>query len=490
MEALREQSSSLLKVDIFDVSTHNRRAIIPPRFDSFEALQTISIEDTTLLPLPNFSFCHLPALLHLKVSNVLLGDQGFPPSVFNDVPRLETLRLSRVGFTEIPAALTHLRTLKRLDLSDNEIENVEARVLSTLRGLQVLDLQGNRIEVLDGAVAATLENMTSLQAFRLDGDNPFLCTCELLPFLVWLHKSSIHIGKKSNFATYACKNPSQLSGARLLSPDLLSYLESNCSRDVTDEPSASPPNTTEESHGGKVADVSLSYQIIIPVAIVSVVLSAVGVVATWMLHKRLKRRWVGLFRRFDPNIVPRQVSNTPDQEMGYRYDAYICHHESATEFVVNEMMPEMEGEPGGFRLCLSFRDFLVGADKVDNVATAMKASRFVIVLLDGEFIACGQCMLELNMACTRTLEAGVCVVPAAPSSEAHHLLPDGATGLLLVLLEALPVEALPTTLRVLQDKITCLEWNREDTRRCWQQLKISLRNTTYYQSPQLERVLI
>ncbi|XP_038066423.1 toll-like receptor 2 type-1 [Patiria miniata] len=475
VEAIREQSTSLIKIDIFDVLTNKGGAILPPRFHSFEALQTITITNTPLKHLPNCSFSHLTALVHLQISHALLEDEDFPRLVLHDVPRLENLQLSHNGFTEIPAALTDLPSLKHLDLSHNEIKTLDARVLRDLQGLTELNLQGNRIEMVDSAGVEALRNMPSLEVFSLGSDSPFLCTCQLLPFVRWLHQSSIVIGSRSNFATYSCKNPPHLLGAELLSPDLVSYLESNCSGDTTTIPTELPlVNTTKKNGGGDIVDAFSPYRIVVPVVTVSVVLSIVGVISTWIMYKKLKRRWVGLFRRFDSRNLSRHATH---QETEYRYDAYVCHHESATEFVVNEMIPEMEGEQDGFRLCLSFRDFLVGADQLDNVATAIDASRVVIVLLDADFITCGHCMLELNMTCTRTLEEGSLGGVPVASAESHHLLPGGTTGLLLVLLDALPVDALPTTLRVLLDKITCLEWNTEDAARCWQQLKSALQDT-------------
>ena len=139
---------------------------------------------------------------------------------------------------------------------------------------------------------------------------------------------------------------------------------------------------------------------------------------------------------------------------------------------VADMIPRIEGEPNNFRLCVSFRDFVVGADELTNVTRALEKSRGVIILLDGEFITNGQCLLELNMACSQMISS---VGGVARSGDGACLEPGSETRLLLVLMDALPVEVLPATLRALRDKITCLEWDTKDEERCWQQLTNSLR---------------
>ncbi len=204
----------------------------------------------------------------------------------------------------------------------------------------------------------------------------------------------------------------------------------------------------------------------------AVILSVAGIASSLILHKKLKRRWVGLFRRSSAAYDSHQqsVNSANYLEINCRYDAYVCHHDDMAGFVALKMVPKLEQEPHNLRLCVSFRDFLVGVDTLDNVSSAMDKSRAIIVLLNWEFINSGQCLLELNMACSQMMSS----VDSVARPDSAGLVPGSETCLLLVLMDALPVEVLPATLRALRDKITCLEWDMKDEERCWGQLQRAL----------------
>lgn len=300
----------------------------------------------------------------------------------------------------------------------------------------------------------------------------------MLPFLRWLQEASLDLGRGG----VSCKYPVKFSKIDLTAPELVPALETNCSEVVTEKlPSTTEMTsqdsitlqTTKKDDDLKPRNEFVQYRVIVPIIAVTVLVSVAGIVSSLVLHKKLKRRWVGLFRHFSTTSSDSRRQSIPANnniEINCRYDAYVCHHDGMAEFVALRMVPQLEQEPHNLRLCLSFRDFLVGVDNLDNVSSAMDKSRAIIVLLDREFITSGQCLLELNMACSQMIASvdGLARPGGASSS------PSSQTCLLLVLMDALPIEGLPPTLRALRDKITCLKWDMKDEERCWRQLQHAL----------------
>ena len=70
-------------------------------------------------------------------------------------------------------------------------------------------------------------------------------------------------------------------------------------------------------------------------------------------------------------------------------------------------------------------------------------------------------MLELKICCSYLLD------DARPANAKQQ-------GLILIVMDAIQRDLMPTTLRVLMDKITYLEWDRLDNEQCWVQLEASL----------------
>ncbi|XP_022080977.1 toll-like receptor 2 [Acanthaster planci] len=441
LESFRDQKMNLEYVEIVGVRQRSGEPIEPPRFHSFQALKDITIN---ALPM---------------VSKFL------PDGFLNDLPSLESLTLIWVRVVRVsPGAIRNVPALKKLIIVSGELERVPINLLSHLSSLTLLELSNNNISTVYATDVDALMRLPSLEKVYLF-DNPFSCTCELYSFINLLHGEPPFSLTSNLYGEYLCSSPQTLQGKYLSDLSLLTYVELNC----TGESTAKPVNYTTRDLPDFV-DSSTVARLAAPIISAIVLLGIAFTAVVVIFHRKINLKWVGLFRRFGPHHHRGdEADNTR-----YQYDAYICHHGDMEEFISEQMIPRLEGEPNNFRLCVSFRDFLVGTNKLDNVATAMTESRLVIVLLDANFIASGQCVLELNMACSRMMDAGAGVgaVPAAAAVNAPVL--DRATGILLVLLDALPVDALPTTLTVLRDKITCLEWRPEEEERCWQQLLASI----------------
>lgn len=56
------------------------------------------------------------------------------------------------------------------------------------------------------------------------------------------------------------------------------------------------------------------------------------------------------------------------------YDAFISYNSSDEQWVMEQLLPNLEGNGSNFKLCLHHRDFEVGRNIVDNIVSAYTAA--------------------------------------------------------------------------------------------------------------------
>ncbi|XP_032746006.1 SLIT and NTRK-like protein 2 [Rattus rattus] len=173
------------------------------------------------------------------------------PNEFVNYSNAVTLHLGNNGLQEIrPGAFSGLKTLKRLHLNNNKLEvlredtflglesleylqadynyisTIEAGAFSKLNKLKVLilndnlllslpsnvfrfvllthlDLRGNRLKVMP--FAGVLEHIGGIMEIQLE-ENPWNCTCDLLPLKAWLDTITVFVGE------IVCETPFRLHG--------------------------------------------------------------------------------------------------------------------------------------------------------------------------------------------------------------------------------------------------------------------------------------
>ncbi|MBZ3889926.1 Toll-like receptor 12 [Sciurus carolinensis] len=92
----------------------------------------------------------------------------------------------------------------------------------------------------------------------------------------------------------------------------------------------------------------------------------------------------------------------------FLYDVYVSHCRQDQGWVVQELLPALEGCPPddqGLRLCLPERDFEPGKDVADNVADSMASSRVTLCVLSHQALHTPRCRLELRLATSLLLAA-------------------------------------------------------------------------------------
>jgi len=195
--------------------SHNKIREIPNKlFKSQSKLKTLSLSKNLLTQLTTDALLGIELLNHLMLDNNLLEE--IDEQVFTNLSSLSLLDLSNNNLLNVPKSLRFLRNLKsidlsrnfisdlqgiplpqlwRLNLSKNKIGNVSATALKELISLQILDLSNNNIEEVERGAFDFFDFTKLIRAVRLDGnylermDSLF----HQLPNLTWLNISDNRI---------------------------------------------------------------------------------------------------------------------------------------------------------------------------------------------------------------------------------------------------------------------------------------------------------
>ena len=79
------------------------------------------------------------------------------------------------------------------------------------------------------------------------------------------------------------------------------------------------------------------------------------------------------------------------------FDAFISYSHEDNQWVREELRPRLEDNQS-FRLCIHDRDFVVGAAVSDNITSAVKLSRRMVLILSKAFLRSHWCQLEFKQA--------------------------------------------------------------------------------------------
>ncbi|NWT33947.1 LRC26 protein, partial [Cardinalis cardinalis] len=130
----------------------------------------------------------------------VLGPRSFPP-----LPRLRLLSLAHNRLELIhPQALLGLGALQELDLSHNHLSVLTPDTFRPLTGLATLNLASNRLGQLEPGVPGALPRLQEL----LLQDNPWVCSCSILPLWRWLSRNRHKVQEKT---LLLCRVPEQLN---------------------------------------------------------------------------------------------------------------------------------------------------------------------------------------------------------------------------------------------------------------------------------------
>uniref|UniRef100_A0AAY4A1S0 Leucine-rich repeat-containing protein 19 n=1 Tax=Denticeps clupeoides TaxID=299321 RepID=A0AAY4A1S0_9TELE len=124
----------------------------------------------------HLSTCTRLSELNLNDNNI----SAIPAKLFSSLPQLRILKVANNSVSVVePGVLSGLNKLIQLDLSHNQIRQLPVAVFADLKVLETLNLRGNRLQTLDNRA---FEGLTKLQQVTL-GDNPWNCSCAFLKMM-------------------------------------------------------------------------------------------------------------------------------------------------------------------------------------------------------------------------------------------------------------------------------------------------------------------
>ncbi|XP_055499966.1 SLIT and NTRK-like protein 2 [Leucoraja erinacea] len=180
----------------------NSLSKLPPKgFINFTNTVTLHLSSNGLLEIRNGAFQGLATLKRLHLNNNKL--EVLREDTFLGLESLEYLQADYNYISVIESGtFSKLNKLKVLILNDNLIPSLPNNIFRFVL-LTHLDLRGNRLKRLP--FAGVLEHIGGIVEIQLE-ENPWNCTCDLVPLKAWLDTISFFVGEM------VCETPFRLHG--------------------------------------------------------------------------------------------------------------------------------------------------------------------------------------------------------------------------------------------------------------------------------------
>ena len=337
-------------------------------------------------------------------------------NIFKGLTNLTSMNISSNSLRLVEFAFTHMINLRTFDLSNNLMSSLE---LYTRNDLDKVAKKSNLTVNLYG--------------------NPLQCSCSTHDFLHWMECTLVHI---YNLNEYVCLYDGKVVQLNNLD-EILAELDFLCSTKLI---------------------------LTVAASLVSFLIIVIAISICINRHKWDIRFFVLHFVMRGKKAY-KELEEDPDS---YEYDAFVAYHKDDRNWVVHELIRNLEGGlPGDpvekctsdprqtVRLCVHDRDFLGGALIQENILQSIERSRKTILVISKNFARSSWCEYELQMARMQSFNKGREIIVA-------------------ILLEPVDVENFSKTLGRLIRKNTYIEWHEEPAEReeFWTRLRKAVSKPT------------
>nr|XP_022308408.1 toll-like receptor 2 [Crassostrea virginica] len=312
-------------------------------------------------------FQHFPSLRFLNLSNNALSqtfrsdDQG---ELFMNLRHLSNLDLSWNRIAHLSEQMLRNNiNLQILNLSFNAMSKFNVEIVHMTK-LSILDLSNNQLVQLNLETRSALNQMqTDSIDVHLIGNN-LICSCETLDFLKWMHNSKkIHFVQKRN---YTCSFGTKTSVLFDELDTILQQLEKKCS----------------------------SYTLIIVLMTILIIVIMTTTVSRILYRFRWKLRYMYYVAKEKYKGEANHIHI--GGQMSFRFDAFISYADEDRDIVI-DLVNYLE-KHNGLSLCIHNRDFIPGTGIADNITNAIHCSKRTVCFMTKHFLDSYWCMFELNMA--------------------------------------------------------------------------------------------
>ncbi|KAI0239996.1 hypothetical protein LSAT2_009304 [Lamellibrachia satsuma] len=310
-------------------------------------------------------------LRFLNLSHNALGVSGSDfHETFSYLSRLEDINLSHNKLRQVnPQAFERCARLRRLDLSNNELTEIEL-TMRYMEALEYIDVSGNRLVRLRDTFTAMLDQHFHVRPIELNAQREmFVCNCESVSFVRWTRVTRVRLTEPDRLIC-VYKNRDDMP----LNHKVLEQLESECDVNVL--------------------------PVVVPVVVgVILIIFFVSLVRyhRWYIKYHLVLCWLrgGMLssraheRDYDAMVLYYQHAASPvDQQGGVA---------RISRWVSRQLMTRVEDQ-WGLRLYVGDRNDRGAVSKILNFVRGFDNSDKVVVCLTQEFIDDSDCMNYLATA--------------------------------------------------------------------------------------------
>ena len=198
-------SFGIFKLSMMVLSHNRMTTITDDAFSHFQdTLEDLDLSFNAFSDLPDHHFGDFEAIQRLNLASNNLGKSvkaGKSGHVFYSFRRLQVLDLSYNNVTALPHShAKHLNHLTTLNLHDNKVQHLRDLSLQDMSSLSKLDISQNLLRSVD---TQPLNDLPFLEIVDF-GSNPFLCTCDLVPFILWINATPVTILGMEDHGKYQC----------------------------------------------------------------------------------------------------------------------------------------------------------------------------------------------------------------------------------------------------------------------------------------------
>ncbi|XP_008054289.1 toll-like receptor 3 [Carlito syrichta] len=342
---------------------------------------------------------------------------------FASVPSLQRLMLRRVGLKNVsssPSPFHPLRNLTILDLSNNNIANINDDMLEGLGKLEILDLQHNNLARLwkhanPGGPVYFLKNLSRLHILNLESNGFDEIPAEAFKDLSELRGISLGLNNLNILPPFVFDKQVSLKSLTL-QKNLITSVEENVFgkvfRNLSDLDMRSNPfdctcesiawfvnwinktntniselsshylcNTPPQYHGFPVMLFDISpckdsapFELLFTVN-TTILLSFIFIVLLIHFESwRISFYWNVAVHRV---LGFKEIDKQPEQ---FEYAAYVIHAHNDKDWVWEQFSP-MEEKDQSIKFCLEERDFEAGVLELEAIVNSIKRSRKIIFVI-------------------------------------------------------------------------------------------------------------
>ncbi|XP_058534541.1 toll-like receptor 12 isoform X1 [Ochotona princeps] len=343
----------------------------------FPALRQLSLKGHALEALCSQGLSHvflwqLHRLQYLKVQGPM---HNFRPCRITGLPGLQELQLKLLQSNLWPHPLQleelvgDLPRLQVLMLANTGLKSLSAAAFQGLSSLKALVLDGETHLVLDDSLQ---EHSLQMPPYLYITVSTLACSCANAWVEPWLKQSPKTYVYFYYYYNHVC--PLE-TGGQSKSP-LFPFLQGHC------------PQT-------------LGLELFVGCSLLLLLLIALPLLQearnSWVLYLQAwLRAWL------------QGLCGQKGEGRRFLYDVFVSYCEEDQGWVVQELLPALEGCPPtgrGLRLCLPERDFEPGKDVADNIADSMAGSRVTLCVMSHQALHTPRCRLELRLATSLVLAA-------------------------------------------------------------------------------------